>query len=167
MSLDNIQMPPILVQNLYRRSLVALDSDQQESEPVHKPAFNFLGKNERSILLIVDVDGTAFLPDQDLSFLMGVLSACKITMADVALVNKKNSPGLAYDTIMEEFKPGKIIFFGVQPANLDFPLQFPEYKLQNYNSQVYLSAPDLSTISSQKDQKVLLWNCLKTMFEIS
>ena len=160
-------MPPGLVQDLYKTSLVELDSDQMKHTPLSKPAFNFLGKNERSIVLIVDVPDYSFLPDQDLSFLLGVLNACKITMADVALINKHNSPALSYDSIMQIFKPVKILFFGVRPADLDFPLQFPEYKLQNYNNQVYLSAPPLELISSQKDQKVLLWNCLRSMFEIS
>ncbi len=160
-------MHPRLLQDMYRRSLVILDSDDVKHAPIIKPVFTFLGKNERSILLIVDVSGYPFLPDQDLSFLLGVLDACKITMADVALINKHNSPTLSYESIMQVFNPIKILFFGVQPADLEFPLQFPEYKLQNYNNQVYLSAPHLELISSQKDQKVLLWNCLRNLFEIS
>ena len=166
MSLDNIQIPAVLVQDMYKRSLVDLDTNQQKTTSAKKAEWSFLGRNEKSVLLIVNEKDTAFLEDDDLKFLMGVLTACKLSMADVALVNFFKCPDLNYEGIGKQFKPDKIIFFGVEPTELDFPLQFPQYKLQQYNNQTYLCAPTLKTLAAQKDQKVLLWGCLKTLFSV-
>lgn len=167
MSLDNIQLPPVLMQDLYKKSLIDLDSRQKKTAEPATGNWPFLGKNERSIVLIVNEKDTAFLSENDLSFLMGVLSACKLSMADVALLNLFKVPGMNYEGLMKQFSPSKVIFFGVEPTDVDFPLQFPQYKLQNYNNQTYLCAPALSVLAAQKEQKILLWGCLKTMFSIA
>jgi hypothetical protein len=167
MSLDNIQLSPVMMQDMYKRSLVDLDTDQQKPAETNTEGWPFLGKNEKSIVLIVNEKDTAFLPENDLNFLMSILGACKVSMGDVALINRFKIPAMNYDGIMQQFSPSKVLFFGVEPADIDFPLQFPHYKLQNYNNQTYLCAPPLSILAAQKEQKILLWGCLKTLFEIN
>jgi hypothetical protein len=167
MSLDNIQLPPVLMQDLYKKSLIDLDSRQKTEAPAATGNWPFLGKNEKSIVLIVNEKDTALLSETDLAFLMGVLGACKLSMADVALLNLFKIPGMDYEGIMQQFIPSKVLFFGVEPADVGFPLQFPQYKLQNYNNQTYLCAPPLAVLAAQKEQKILLWGCLKTLFSIA
>lgn len=166
MSLDNIQIPAILVQDMYKKSLLDLDMVQQKAVSPATDSWPFLGSNQRAITLIVNEKDAAFLPEDDLVFLMGVLSACKLSMADVAIINYARIPDMRYEKIQQQFSPSVIIFFGTEPAELDFPLHFPQYKLQQYNNQTYLCAPSLKILSAQKEQKVLLWGCLKTLFSI-
>ena len=55
MSLDNIQLPPITVQGLFRKSLVELKSKQATQKKEHEEtAFSLLGKNKKRILIIVN-----------------------------------------------------------------------------------------------------------------
>ncbi len=166
MSLDNIQMPPVLVQDLYKKSLVELDSIQQNTIAASNPEWPVLGANSKWILLIVNEKDAAFLPEEDLAFLMRILTPCNLSMSDVAILNYSRIPGMQYEEMMKRFSPDKIIFFDVDPANLGFPLHFPHYKVQQYNNQSYLCAPSLKILSAQKDQKLLLWNCLKIMFSL-
>lgn len=166
MSLDNIQMPSILIQELYKRTLVSLDDSKTEPTVDNKLQWPILGKNKKKVLLLINQKATAFLSDPDLNFLLGILSACQLSMEDVALVNAAHAEKLAYENIMSLLSPSKIIFFGIEPYELSFPLQFPHYKVQPYNNQQYLSAPALSVLSADKEQKMLLWNCLKMMFAI-
>jgi hypothetical protein len=166
MSLDNIQFSAELVKDLYSKSLVDLDTAIANESAPSKKDWAFLGANKKNILIIVTEQNNAFLTDTDLNFLMGILGACKLTMADVALVNCFNKKNMDYKSLGENFSPEKIIFFGTEPSSLDFPLQFPNYQLQKYNQQVYLAAPTLAILAKEVSEKKQLWACLKTLFEI-
>jgi|JI6StandDraft_1071083.scaffolds.fasta_scaffold27221_2 hypothetical protein len=166
MSLDNFQLPPFLIQELYKDSLVDLDSNQIKTDSLKPVNIPFLGKNERNILVLVDEKDVIYLPDEDLAFLTGVLTACKLTLSDVAIVNVATANEARYQQLLQQFRPGSILCFGINLAKLDFPLMFPEYQLQQYNNQSYLAAPTLSKLSSDKNEKMQLWNCLKKLFSI-
>ena len=167
MSLDNIQITPDLIQGLYKKTLVDLDTQQAKTDLLNENQWIFLGKNEKNILIIVNEKDTAFLKDEDLNFLMGILSACNLSMVDIALMNYFKKQDMTYLMLMDKFAPEKIIFFGLEPAALDFPLQFPHYQLQKYNHQTYLSAPTLGILAKNIQQKKQLWNCLKNLFPIA
>ena len=167
MSLDNIQLPVIVLQDLYKNSLVELDSGKVENTIEKSAGIPFLGNNERQVTIIANDTTSIYLPDEELNFLMGVLSACKLSMADVALVNIAKAGALTYSKIEEELNAGTILLFGVEPAQLQLPLQFPQYQIQKFNNQVYLAAPALTIIAADKAEKTRLWNCLKQIFSIS
>ncbi|MDB5201444.1 MAG: hypothetical protein JWQ27_853 [Ferruginibacter sp.] len=166
MSLDNIQLPPALVRDLYKKSLVDLETAQVKTDSAPAAAWAVLGRNERKVLILVDEQNTAFLPDEEMNFLLGILNACKLSMADVALLNYFKTRDMDYDSLMTKFAPVNVLFFGIEPDTLGFPLQFPNYQLQKYNGQTYLSAPSLGTIAADKAEKTKLWMALKTLFSI-
>jgi len=167
MSLDNIQLTPFLIQDLYNNSLVDLDTLQSKPGTNQQNNLRFLGKNHKNISIVVNDKESVFLPENLFDFLLGILTACKLSMNDVVLLNTDKNPGVTYNEIVNNFQPGIIILFGVDPAVLDFPLVFPFFQLQKYNQQVYLNAPSLEILSSEKSQKVQLWNCLKKLFNIN
>ena len=86
MSLDDIQLGPFLVQHLYKHSIVDLDTIKKNGM-FDVPQIPFLGKNENGILVLVNEAYNAFLPDADLQLLTGILTACNLSLADIALVN--------------------------------------------------------------------------------
>ncbi len=166
MSLDNIQLPPFLIGELYKNFLVDADNQQLKPELLEGNNLLFLGKNQKNILLIVQEEDAVYLPDNDLNFLVEILSACKLSLSDTALINVFKNKEANYTSLLEKFKPVTILFFGIEPAKLEFPLQFPHYQLQQYNYQTYLSAPSLSELSADINKKKQLWVCLKKLFSI-
>lgn len=166
MSLDNFQLPPFLAGKLYKDSLVDLDSNQLKNKSLKSEDFVFLGNNKKNILLIVNDENALYLTDQDLNFLIGILTACKLTLSDTALINFNKNPNINYKKITAHFKPQSIICLGVDLKLLEFPLEFPQYQVQQYNGQSYLTAPSLETLAADKQEKLLLWNCLKKMFSL-
>lgn len=186
MGLDDIKLSPFLVKELYGNSMIdnttnanalgsakkAKDADIDENNekiPQHKKtagSIKFLGKNAKNILLIIAEKDHAFLGDEELSFLMNILNACGISMQDVALVNAQDNDAVVYDNLNDQFTPDKIIFLGTEPHLLDFPIQIPTYKIQQYNKQQYLTAPSLQILSSDTAEKKKLWMVLKEMFGI-
>ncbi|MBC7866428.1 MAG: hypothetical protein H7X88_02735 [Gloeobacteraceae cyanobacterium ES-bin-316] len=164
MSLDNIQLSPFLLQSLYTKTLVELDPLEAIPQEAVKQTIPFLGKNDKKILLVVDEKDTAFLADNDLNLLLSILSACKLSMADIALVNFNKNQDALYNKLIEEFSPTFVILFGITPKLLSFPLNFPNYQLQQYNHQTYLCAPALKILAVEKEEKKELWNSLQKHF---
>ena len=166
MSLDNIQLPPIVLQDLFKHSLIDLKNEQALEENTIVKGFSTLGNNRMHILILVDSGESLYLPDDQLNFLLGILAACNLTMDDVAILNVKKNKPVTYKTITSELKPEKIFLFGVAPGQIELPVDFPNYQIQPYNNQTYLTAPPLSQFQDNKTEKTKLWNCLKQIFAI-
>jgi hypothetical protein len=125
-----------------------------------------LGKNLKGIVLLVSNNDLAFVPDEELNFLLGILSACKLNMDDVGILNISKHPSADYKNIAAELNAKKVFLFGVDPGAIKLPLSFPYYQVQRYNDQTYLCSPALSSIQNDKAEKTKLWNCLKQIFSI-
>ena len=166
MSIDNIQFPAAILQGLYSKSLYELESNESLLHDIQPLHIMFLGSNLKKIALVVHDESSIYLADDALQFLLGILTACKLSMADIALINVSKNKQVSYNTITEQLKAEKIIMFGLTAENLALPLQFPHYQVQQYNNQVYLSAASLTDLQKDKEEKMKLWNCLKNIFSI-
>ena len=166
MSLDKIQLPDTVLQNLYNKSLYDLSVDKPTANTAAPANISFLGDNLKKIAIVVNSDEAIYLPDDELNFLLGILTACKLSMADIALINTEKNAGLSYTIIFEQLKAEKVFLFGMQPNALGLPLEFPHYQIQQFNNQVYLSSVSLQNLQADKAEKLKLWNCLKKIFSI-
>jgi len=164
MSLDNIQLSALLVEKLYSKALVDLNTVKAVPQKTAGPVFNWLGNNEKNILIVVNEPAAAYLPDSDLKLLVGILTACKLSMADVALLNFNNNTHADYSSLNAALNPSTIILFGIEPGHLDFPLHFPHFQLQPYNGQHYLCSPALAQLSADVSLKKQLWLSLQKHF---
>ncbi len=165
MSLDNIQLLPATICELFKASLVAV-KNAEAAVPLPPASINILGKSGKHIIIVVNNSTAAFLPDEELNFLLGILSACRLNMDDVGIINISKYPGVDYKTISTELNAEKVFLFGVPTAAIALPMLFSDYKVQAYNGITYLSAPGLSALQHDKIQKTQLWNCLKQVFSI-
>ena len=181
MSLDDIKLSPFLVKKMYEKTLVlssfadevindaAVVLNQEKIIPSSvnkKGSIECLGKNNRHILILISEKDHKFLGDDELSFLINILNACNITMADAALVNCYGNEDVVYEKLMSIFTPSTILFIGTEPQALGFPIHIPRYQVQAYNKQQYLCAPSLQTLSADKEEKKQLWLALKKIFSI-
>ena len=114
----------------------------------------------------MNAETAIYLPDEELNFLLGILTACNLSMADIALVNLSKNPDVNYANLTEQFNAEKIFLFGLTAAVIALPLQFPHYQVQQFNNQVYLSSVSLSEMQANKEEKIKLWACLKKIFSI-
>jgi DNA polymerase III psi subunit len=166
MSLDNIKLPPLVLQQLYTHSLIDLKNTPKIEANSELKAFLTLGNNQKKVLILVESEETLYLPDNQLNFLLGILAACNLTMEDVAILNTKKNPSVNYQLITTELQSEKVFLFGVEPSQIELPVNFPTYQIQKYNNQVYLAAPPLSEFQDNKAEKTKLWICLQQIFNI-
>lgn len=167
MSLDNIQLPSIVIQDLYKNSLVDLNNNKAVTEEIKSAALPFLGNNQKRICILVNDEKALYLSDELLNFLLGILAACKLSMADVALVNAAKNNKLDYTFLQEQLNAETVLLFGVTALQMQLPMQFPFYQIQKFNNQAYLTAPELQKLQEDKAEKMKLWNSLKQLFSIS
>jgi len=173
MNINDIQLPAKLVADLYRSSLVETDgnhpstpSTEKMEEAVSATEWKWLGDNRKNILVIVQQIDAVHLPDKELDFFTAMLSACKLGLADVAIVNRNNHPEASYKELAGFFKSKIVLLFDVEPAAFGLPMNFPHYQLQAFANATFLFSPSLSELENDKLQKSKLWVCLKRLFNL-
>ena len=141
-----------------------------EARPVkaaEPAAYKILGNNKKQITVVVNCPNDVFVPEADLQFLTKMLGACKLNMADVAIVNHATA-AVAIEKIKVQLQPKYVLLFGVEPSTIQLPISFPSFKEQPYAGTTYLFTPALSELNLEtEDAKVLkrkLWDCLKRIF---
>jgi hypothetical protein len=161
MSLNNIQLKSSLLADLYKNSLV-------ETSTIPAPEtkqLKYLGNNQKNIIVIVSHHTVPFLPDGELSFLTNVLAACKLSMADIGIVNNHGADPSGLQNMIH-LEARNVLLFGVEPLVIGLPINFPPFQLQPFNHRTYLHAPALSQIENDKTLKARLWTALKVLFGI-
>lgn len=162
MSLNNIQLKPQLLADLYSDVLV-----ETHASPVpEKQDFRTLGGNRRQVAVVVQHRGIPFLPDQELAFLTNILAACKLSIADIAIINFESMEELVLQEGLEQLNSRQVLLFGVEPLAIGLPIHFPVFQLQQFSKRTYVQAPPLSEIENDKNLKQKLWNSLKSLFGI-
>ncbi len=160
MSLNNIQLPPIVISNLYKYHLTDLTDDKKIEVLQSDALFNV---NDKDVILLINNIELPFLTDSQLNFLSGIVSACKLNLKDAAIVSLKK---LTDKESFQSFKASKIIAFGIHSSAIGLPFNVPEFQVQLYNNQTYLFIPELDNIQKQTDLKRKLWVSLKEIFSI-
>ncbi|MEI6946052.1 hypothetical protein V9K67_02545 [Paraflavisolibacter sp. H34] len=161
MSLNNIQLHPGLLAALYPDVLV-----ETAAAAAPAPALPYLGGNKKQITIVVPHEMKVFPVESELAFLTNILAACKLTLADVALVQLPPGAPLTYEFLRSELQSKAMLLFELAPDALDLPFHFPFFQLQEFDGCTYLAAPALKEIEKDKATKQKLWGCLKTLFNL-
>ena len=174
MDLNHIKLPASVVEELYHSSLIESDETPVtqtkaaiiESEPSENSGWKWLGENRKNVLIIVSYSDAVHLPDNELTFLTGILGACKLSMADVAVLNLNNHPEASYKELVAFFKSKIVLLFAVEPASFGLPMSFPHFQIQPFAGNSFLFSPSLKELENDKVLKSKLWVCLKRLFNI-
>ena len=121
-------------------------------------------KEEKNILILVEDEKALHINDDDLGFLTGILSACKLTLADIALLNMISEKSKQLIKAIEVCKPNILINFNVKINELG--LDQNKYQVIKKDNIQILSAGSLNQISNNIEEKKKLWGCLKTIFSV-
>jgi hypothetical protein len=192
--LQNIQIPGALIASLYKDTLIALDSfkeneekheenpvkpapvqpvtpqPQQPAAPVMAPTTKwFLGDNAKGIVILVQDNENVYLAEESLQLLSGILSACRLNLGDVAIVNT-TQVHYSYSQIKEQTLVRYFFLFNVPTQSVQLPFAIPHYQVQQYDGCTFLTAPDLTQMMGNapeaKLEKSKLWLCLKKIFNL-
>jgi hypothetical protein len=167
---DNLLLNGPLLAELYGDTLI----ESPEFRPVSVPpniekSLTYLGNNTRKIILLVETKTPPDIPASDFQFLSNLLKACKLSLDDVAILScSEERPSIKL--IKTELVPREILLFGINPVSIGVPINFPAFKIHEYDDTYYLYAPGLGEINRDtEDGKLLkskLWVCLKQLFQL-
>lgn len=174
MDLNHLELPSYLIADLYKKSLVEpvkKPGSVQKSEPDIEinhinSVWKYLGNNHNNILIIVNTNEAVYLLDHELAFLTGILGACKLSIADVAIMNLKNHPNASYKELISFFKSKIVFLFDVEPVVFGLPVNFPHYQVQAFVNTSFLFSPSLKELENDKLKKSKLWVCLRRLFNV-
>ena len=162
MNLNDIVLNPYMLTELYPDVLI----QSQNKNIAIEPDLKYLGQNAKRIALLINNPSVPFLTDSEFSFLTSILTACKLSLADVALLNIYKTEPDAILVQLNKLNSDKVIMLGVDPLSPGLPINFPQFQLQLFDKRTYLYAPTLEDLEKDKTLKQRLWTCLKTMFEL-
>ena len=181
MDLNHLELPAFVVADLYQNSLIDSDEITGNTGSVTIPvpaklttipaietisSWKHLGNNLKNILIVVNNDAAVYLPDEELDFLTGILGACRLNLADVAIVNTNNHPEASYKELTHFFKSKIVFLFAIEPAAFGLPMNFPHYQLQAFAGNSFLYSPSLKELENNRVEKSKLWVCLKRLFNL-
>lgn len=168
-----IELPSFVIADIFAESLLLIE-DGAAKPAIKKIIIDtendeknfYLGNNEKNISIIVHDDVNIFLNDDCLQLLTKMLGACKLNMADVAIINIAKT-NIDYTQLKEKLNPKVVLFFGVDADKISLPFSIPNYQVQHYASCKFLFAPALQSLLQNADEeKKKLWISLKKTFEI-
>jgi hypothetical protein len=172
--INHIKLPASVVADLYQYSLIDTNetavnqpvADITNDKHASSSDWKWLGENRKNVLIIVNYSDAVHLSDNELTFLTGILGACKLSLADVSVLNLNNHPDASYKELVAYFKSKIVLLFAVEPASFGLPMSFPHFQIQPFAGNSFLFSPSLKELENDKVMKSKLWVCLKRLFNL-
>lgn len=174
------KLPDFVLAGLFKNSLVSSGMDinskvqSTEKKPIkeinnpEKKALAILGKNLKNILIIVKEKNAEVIAEDRKNILMKILTACKLTPNDVAILNL-GIKMRKFEELKPEFLPEKVLLFDVSTQELGLPFIIPHYQVQQFDGCIYVCAPGIVLDNEESDENIKaekkkLWTSLKKIF---
>jgi hypothetical protein len=181
------KLPNSVLVNLYKESLVlgavALNVDKKvqasppleeknaaiaEEAPLTAP-IKFLGEHQKKILVLVQDVDAVHLNERAFDLLTSILNACKLTIADIALINLANK-NFSLHQILTQVPSEFVLVFDINPSQLKIklptklytPILLGETQLLFSNNLAQMQGID----QASKIEKTKLWTALKLIFKL-
>jgi DNA polymerase III psi subunit len=170
MSLNDIKLTPGIIANLYASVLVATPTAKTAEKEINSTSppqpVKSLGLHKKKVCVLVKEPGAVYLKEEQLNYLTRILSACKLTLEDIALLNVEHVFPIDYKKIQHDFPSTTCLLFGLSPATLELPVDFPAFQLQSVEGCTYLHGPTLDELEPNKADREKLWQSLKKHFNV-
>lgn len=182
----NIRLPGFVIAGLYKDLLVIagevsvrkVQIKQQVNNKTTKPETSvttlpkkwYLGNNRKNIVIIVKDISAVFINDEWLSTLGKLLAACKLNLADVAIINCGHN-NITFAAIKDALLPQRVFMFDVTTEDIQLPFAIPYYQVQQYGGCTFMTAQG-STLSAGPNteataaEKRKLWEKLRVIFTV-
>ena len=156
------------------RMHVQIESDKDNNNTTNEPIkelgqIKYLGEHLKQVTIIVKDELAVYLNENDLTLLSSILSACKLTLADIALINVAQQK-LSLHEILNVLPSKLVMIFDVSSTILKIKLPTTLYKSIQLGDTYLLFSNSLSLMQggdqSAKLEKGKLWAILKSLFQL-
>ena len=144
----------------------AVVNEQKATPPA---PLKFLGDHLKQIMVIVNDPSAVHLNETDLGLLSSILNACKLTLADIALINTAQQP-LSMHEMLTTLPSQLVLAFDLSATQLKIKLPTTLYKPIVLGDIHILFSSSLQSMQgadqTAKLEKSKLWNALKLLFKL-
>jgi hypothetical protein len=185
MSTDKTILSSSVLVDLYKDSLVVVEDISLENKATVEQTIETkkekvkevkwegpiksLGEHNKKITVIVNDPNSVHLNEMDFILLTSILNACRLTIADIALINIGKQP-VGLHQILQELPSTLVLSFAVDATQLKVKLPSTLYKVTQLGETHILCSNALSTMQGTgveaKQEKAKLWTVLKKIFEL-
>ena len=180
-------MPNSVLVNLYKESLVLgvapvnVDKKVKAPPPIEEKnaaiaaeetlvaPIKFLGEHQKKILVLVHDLDAVHLNERAFDLLTSILNACKLTIADIALINLANK-NFSLHQILTQVPSELVLVFDINPSQLKIKLPTKLYTPILLGETQLLFSNNLSQMQgidqASKIEKTKLWTALKIIFKL-
>ena len=154
--------------------LVQIEADKENNNVTNEPIkalgqIKYLGEHLKQVTIIVKDELAVYLNENDLTLLSSILIACKLTLADIALINVAQQK-LSLHEILNVLPSKLVMIFDVSSTTLKIKLPTTLYKSIQLGDTYLLFSNSLSLMQggdqSAKLEKGKLWAILKSLFQL-
>jgi hypothetical protein len=178
MGINNLSLTPEIIAALYPEILLAEsspDSDKTPAQPImtvpkRVDPYRYLGNNLRSICFLVNNPDQEFIPETQLSLISKIMSACKCSLDDIAIINIAHQE-IQLPELKGQLLPKMIFLWGVSPAQIGIRQQsLPEFGISNIDNILIVPVLNPERMSNESHEgielKQRLWSSLKKLFNL-
>lgn len=173
-SLKNIQLPSFVLVDLYKDEIVCIEAESKPHETIKPTAINteqkwFLGEGKKRIVIVVQDAESVFLNDDAYTLLSSILTACKLNVGDVAIVNIAKT-AIDFYTLFKTIQPLYLLMFDNTHQKINLPFSLALYQITKQQECTFLAASSLYSMQGNtpeaKAEKGKLWNALQQFFKL-
>ena len=192
MKVEKTILPPAVLVSLYKDSLVLPEKEIKQTEVIDKievaanklpgtekqteaeieetvTPIKYLGDHHKKILVVVHDPESVYLNETDFILLTSILNACRLTIADIALINIGNQKASLHE-MLTKLPSLLVIAFDIDSKALKIKLPTTLYKTTPLGETNLLFSAALSTMQGSsadaKKEKGKLWTVLKQIFQL-
>ena len=133
----------------------------QEKEILKAPeSYNYLGDNNKYILLLVNDLSHKTLNAIHLETLLKITKAKGLELHDLAILNMHYHAGSTFESLKNYFVCSKMVLFGISPLTIGIP-ELTLNKTEKHKDVKVLATYSLTEMDDNKDKKVEFWNVMK------
>lgn len=180
-------LPNSVLVNLYKESLVlgtvptnvdkkattsAVIKEKEEIKDLETTPIapiKYLGAHQKKIMVLVQDSNAVHLNERDFDLLTSILNACKLTIADIALINLANK-NYSLHQILVQIPSDIVLIFDINPTQLKIKLPTKIYSPILLGETQLLFSNNLSNMQgidqASKIEKTKLWTALKLIFKL-
>lgn len=177
MGINQLRLSAELIAALYPESLVLPDNGEQVRIPgdprrdtlLKNTDYPYLGKSLRPICFLVSYPEDEFIPPVQLAFLQKILSACKCSLDDIALINTSRTP-VDLEALKHQLNPEIVFLWGDRPVVTGIHQNFPDMIISSWQNMTILPVLNANLMCRDSPESVepkrKLWISLKKLFNL-
>lgn len=129
---------------------------------IDKPNYQYVGDNNKSILILVNETDAELLNKDDLLALNKLLAARKLEQKDVAILNIQKNTHLNFTQLSGFFGFNKLLLFGINPKDLGI-MGIVANQICAFEGVPILGTWHLKQMQLDEKKKLVFWAQFKTL----